>query len=78
MGEFMKFFRESSPQATVPIKMHILEEHAIPWAKSFRVGFGLLGEQGAESIHAKFTRFGLAYTAIADKVQHLLCIVTNT
>ena len=75
MGEFMTFFRESFPQATVPIKMHLLEDHAVPWAKSFHVGFGLLGEQGAESIHAKFTRLSLSYTAITDKVQHLLCIV---
>eukprot|EP00731_Ephydatia_muelleri_P002365 Em0001g2365a len=67
VGEFMTFFRESFPQATVPIKMHLLEDHAVPWAKSFHVGFGLLGEQGAESIHAKFTRLSLSYTAIADK-----------
>ena len=60
-----------------PIKMHLLEDHAVPWAKSFHVGFGLLGEQRAESIHAKFTRLSLSYTAITDhdKVQHLLCIV---
>ena len=68
----MTSFRESFPQATVPIKMHVLEDHAVPWAN---VGFGLLGEQGAESIHAKFTRLSLSYTAITDKVQHLLCIV---
>ncbi|KAL5473856.1 hypothetical protein EMCRGX_G028418 [Ephydatia muelleri] len=72
VGEFMTFFRESFPQATVPIEMHLLEDHAVPWAKSFHVGFGLLGEQGAESIHAKFTRLSLSYTAITDKVQHLL------
>ena len=75
VGEFMMFFRESFPQATVPIKMHILEDHAVPWAKSFHVGFGLLGEQGAESIHATFTQLSLSYTAITDKVQHLLYIV---
>ena len=67
----MTFFRESFPQATVPIKMHVLEDRA----KSFHVGFGLLGEQGAESIHAKFTRLSLSYTAITDRVKHLLCIV---
>eukprot|EP00731_Ephydatia_muelleri_P013794 Em0007g1104a len=67
VGEFMTFFRESFPQATVPIKMHLLDNHAVPWAKSFHVGFGLLGEQRAESIHAKFTRLSLSYTAITDK-----------
>jgi len=71
----MEFFRQSFPKATVPIKMHILEDHATPWADSTHVEFGLLGEQGAESIHAKFTRLGLAYTAITDRVKHLMCIV---
>ncbi|KAL5496861.1 hypothetical protein EMCRGX_G013231 [Ephydatia muelleri] len=75
IGQFMGFFRKSFPEATVPIKMHILEDHATPWANSTHVGFGLLGEQGAESIHAKFTRLGLAYTAVTDKVKHLMCIV---
>ena len=34
--------------------MHLLEDHTTPWARCARVGFGfgLLGEQGAESIHA--------------------------
>ncbi|KAL5470750.1 hypothetical protein EMCRGX_G028763 [Ephydatia muelleri] len=65
--QFMAYFRKSFPEATVPIKMHILEDHATTWANSTHVGFGLLGEQGAESIHAKFTRLGLAYTAVTDK-----------
>ena len=73
--QFMAYFRKSFPEATVPIKMHILEDHATTWANFTHVGFGLLGEQGAESIHAKFTRLGLAYTAVTDKVKHLLCIV---
>eukprot|EP00731_Ephydatia_muelleri_P002310 Em0001g2310a len=30
VGEFMTFFHESFPQATVPIKMHLLEDHAVP------------------------------------------------
>ena len=66
--EFFGFFQESFLQATVPIKMYLLEDDVITWANSNRVGFGLLGEQGAESIHVKFTRLGLAYTAVTDKV----------
>eukprot|EP00731_Ephydatia_muelleri_P028813 Em0020g457a len=48
--QFMAYFRKSFPEATVPIKMHILEDHATTWANSTHVGFGLLGEQGAESM----------------------------
>ena len=39
------------------------------------VGFGLLGEEGAESIHAKFNSLGRAYTAIPDRVERLKCIM---
>ena len=46
--QFMAYFLKSFPEATVPIKMHILEDHATTWANSTHVGFGLLGEQGAE------------------------------
>ena len=40
-----------------------------------QVGFGLLGEQGAESIHAKFNSLLSEYNTMHDKVQRLLCIV---
>ena len=46
--------------------MHMVEDHAVQWARSTHVGFGLLGEQGAESIHAKFNNLAraTAYCAI--------------
>ena len=34
--------------------MHLLEDHLVPFLKSNGAGLGLLGEQGAESIHARF------------------------
>ena len=71
----MAFFRDTYPQATVPIKMHLLEDHTSQWANSNHVGFGLLGEQGAESIHAKFNQLGLVFAPIKDRVQNLKCIV---
>ena len=71
----MAFFRDTFPTATVPIKMHLVEDHAIQWAAAYHVGYGLLGEQGAESIHAKFTRLSLAFVSIKDRVKQLQCIV---
>ena len=35
-------------------KMHLLDDHTLEWARNWHAGFGLLGEQGAESIHARF------------------------
>ena len=41
------------------------EDHTVQWANTNHVGFGLLGEQGVESIHAKFNRLGLAFAPIS-------------
>ena len=64
--EFLAFFRDTFPTATVPIKMHLMEDHAVQWAAAYHVGYGLLGEQSAESIHVKFTRLSLAFVSIKD------------
>ena len=50
----MAVFRGTFPSATVSPKMHMLEDHTLEWVNAHNVGFGLLGEQGAESIHARF------------------------
>ena len=47
----------------------MLEEHVVPWIRKWGVGFGLLGEQGAESIHAYFNSLKRTYSGIPD---HLL------
>ena len=52
----MHHYRESFPKASILPKMHILEDHVVPWIEKWRVGTGLMGEQGAESIHAHIGR----------------------
>jgi len=52
-------------------KMHILEDHVVPWIRRWRVGFGFMGEQGAESIHAYFNSLKSSYRGIPDPVQQL-------
>ena len=53
----------------------ILEDHTVPWAERTGTGFGLLGEQGAESIHARFNSLQRTYQCIHNKVDRLLSIV---
>ena len=39
-----------------PRCMHVLEDHAAPWLRRWKIGSGLMGDQGAEcsgSIHSK-------------------------
>ena len=69
--EFMAYYRKEFPNATVTPKLHILEDHMIPWLQKCKVGFGLLDEQGAESIHAKFNTLKSSYRTMPDKVERL-------
>ena len=67
----MAFYRESFPEATVLPKMHILEDHVIPWMRRWHIGAGLMGEQGAESIHAHFNRLEMQFNGIANPLDRL-------
>lgn len=67
----MYFYRESFPNATVLPKMHMLEEHVVPWLRRWHIGFGLMGEQGAESIHAYFNTLVKTFRGIYDPVTRL-------
>ena len=53
-------------------QMHnMLEEHVVPWLKEWHLGFRMVGEQGAESIHAYFNRMGKMFDVMPDRVQRL-------
>ena len=71
----MEHFRTTHPKESISIKMHLLEEHTVPWARLTGAGFGLLGEQGSESIHARFNSLQRTYHSMHDKVERLLSVV---
>ena len=58
----MGYYRESFPTFTVIPKMHV-----------GRLGFGMMGKQEAESIHAFFNRLGKMFDVIPDWLQQLKC-----
>lgn len=71
----MVFYKTSFPTATVLPKMHLMEAHMIPWIKEYKVAFGLMGEQGAESIHASINGIKRAYANISEQISRLKCIL---
>ena len=73
----MHHYRESFPKASILPKMHILEDHVVPWIEKWRVGAGLMGEQGAESIHAHIGRLEDQYRGIANALERLKYIITE-
>ena len=73
--KFMTYYRENFPDASVLPKMHLMEDHMVPWMEKFHVGLGLKGEQGAESIHASINGIKRAYANMPDRVKRLHCIL---
>ena len=57
------------------VKMHILEMHNIEWMSTYNAGFGLMGEQGTDAIHAHFNKLYRIYGCMENKVQRLNCIM---
>ena len=54
--EFMHYYRDVFPEASIKPKLHILEVHMVNFLLNWRVGCGLLGEQGIESIHKVYNQ----------------------
>nr|XP_054748599.1 uncharacterized protein LOC129254164 isoform X2 [Lytechinus pictus] len=50
---YLKFFRENWPKETNPPKLHLLEDHVVPWLRTWNAPLGLMGEQGIESLHSQ-------------------------
>ena len=65
---FMQDYRDECPHATITPKLHLLEEHAVEWLQRWRVGFGMMGEQGAGSIHAHVNILKRTYSNIPEYV----------
>ncbi len=73
----MAFYRNSFPLASITPKLHLLEDHMVPFIRRFGVGFGFLGEQGVESIHARFNGIRRNYVNMRSPVQRLAAILTE-
>jgi hypothetical protein len=65
------------PWATILPKMHVMEDHTIPWLRNFHIGAGLMGEQGAESIHARMMKLERDFRGIKDELDSLKYIVSE-
>ena len=75
IADFMAFYRQEFPRATVLPKMHIMEDHVIPWLRRWHVGAGLMGEQGAESLHSAIHKMDDRYSSIVNRLDRLKYIV---
>ena len=70
--KFMHYYRDVFPEASITPKLHILEDHMVNFLWNWRVGCGLLGKQGAESIHTGYNHLNRVYANINSSEDRLL------
>ena len=63
IDEFLQHYRTTFPTATITPKLHMIEGHVnvVDFIGEWGVGIGMLGEQGAESIHTVFNQLARTY-----------------
>ncbi|XP_066934119.1 uncharacterized protein [Clytia hemisphaerica] len=60
--KFFVHYRDNFKQS-ITIKLHMLECHILKFIKKWRIGLGMYGEQGAESIHPEFNSLRKTYAS---------------
>ena len=73
--DLLDTYRRMFPGQNITPKLHLLEDHAVQQLSKFRVGFGLLNEQGGELIHTHFNRTGRIVHGMRDNLQRLMAIM---
>ena len=56
---------------TIGATMHLLEDHTVSRLKRWLLGAGLMGEQGAESIHSHVKKLEANYSGITNRLDML-------
>ena len=75
IASFLPNYRKEFPEASTPVKLHMLEDHLVPFLRRWKgVGFGIMSEQGAESIHREFNTLS-RFDNMPDAIQRLKCIL---
>lgn len=55
----------------------MLKDHVIPWIRTWKVGCGIMGEKGGESLYASFNYTEHAYNNMRDRVDTLGVLLQN-
>ena len=68
----MSYYRDTFPTETITPKLHMLENHVVPFIKKWGLGLGLYSEQGGESIHAEFNKLRRQYHSVTPANRRVL------
>ncbi len=71
---YMSFYRTHFPGKVTP-KLHMLENHVLPWLRRWGVGMAMHGEQGGESVHAQFNTLTATHSGIRNDLTRLMSVM---
>ena len=74
---YMAYFRAEFPSESVPPKMHLLEDHTVPWIRKWHFGLGFHGEHGGESVHASFNTIRRDVRGLTKDVEILKSVIKS-
>ena len=75
--DFMAYLRTNFHEMTIIPKLHMLEDHMVPFILEWKVGCGFFGEQGGESIHASINTLKRNYSNIKKGTDELKYIMNS-
>lgn len=74
---YLAYFRTNFPEESVTPKMHLLEDHTIPFLRIWHVGLGFRGEQRGESVHAMLNAIKGDIRGLKDEMEVLKSVMTT-
>ena len=74
----MSFFKLTWPNDSIPPKMHMLEDHMIPFLSKWHYACDMYGEQGGESIHKSIKSTQGSFSNQRDGQKRSLCVIKKT
>ncbi|XP_057295214.1 uncharacterized protein LOC130623720 [Hydractinia symbiolongicarpus] len=73
--DLMAYLRNTWPKESITLKLHLLEDHVLPFLKRWKTGLGVYGEQGGEGIHAEFNSIKAIYCRMPSSVARVHSIL---
>ena len=74
---FMTFLRSDFPDIKISPKLHMMEDHVIPFIRRWGAACGFYGEQGGESIHQTINNMKRNYNCMPKGLERLKYIMVN-
>jgi len=69
--KLMGYYRQHFPAETSPPKMHMLDEHVVPFIRQWKFPLVFWGEQGGESIHHDFASLSETFHRVKPDTDRL-------